>query len=52
MSPTPKSVLQEINGRHLSGDRAGQMLSSFVEMQADGSTSGDAGFTPVCTPTE
>ena len=38
--PSADAVLQEINGRHLSGDRAGQMLSSFVEMKADGSTSG------------
>ena len=40
MSPTPRRCCSEINGRHLSGERAGQMLSSFVEMKADGSTSG------------
>jgi formate dehydrogenase major subunit len=38
--PDPEAVLQEINGRHLSGDRAGTMLSTFVDMKADGSTSG------------
>ncbi len=38
--PDAEAVLQEINGRHLSGDKAGTMLSSFVEMKADGSTSG------------
>ena len=34
------AVLQEINGFHLSGEKAGQQLSSFTEMKADGSTSG------------
>jgi formate dehydrogenase major subunit len=38
--PDPEAVLQEINGRHLIGEKAGQMLNSFVEMKADGSTSG------------
>jgi formate dehydrogenase major subunit len=38
--PDAEAVLREINGRHLSGEKAGQMLSSFVEMRADGSTSG------------
>src|ERR1700733_8950404 len=38
--PDAEAVLQEINGRHLSGEKAGQMLNSFVEMKADGSTSG------------
>jgi formate dehydrogenase major subunit len=38
--PDAEAVLGEINGRHLSGEKAGQMLSSFVEMRADGSTSG------------
>jgi formate dehydrogenase major subunit len=38
--PDAEAVLREINGRHLSGEKAGQMLSSFVEMKADGSTSG------------
>jgi formate dehydrogenase major subunit len=35
-----EAVLQEINGRHLTGEKAGQMLSSYTEMKADGSTSG------------
>ena len=38
--PDAAAVLQEINGRHLHGDREGRMLNSFVEMKADGSTSG------------
>lgn len=38
--PDPEAVLQEINGFHVSGDKAGQLLSSFGEMKADGSTSG------------
>jgi formate dehydrogenase major subunit len=33
-------VLKEINGVHLTGDKAGQPLSSYTEMKADGSTSG------------
>ena len=36
----PESVLQEINGRHLAGDKAGKLLGSYTEMAADGSTSG------------
>ncbi len=36
--PDASAVLQEINGRHLTGDKAGQMLSSYLEMKADGST--------------
>ncbi|MBC7374396.1 MAG: molybdopterin-dependent oxidoreductase, partial [Frankiales bacterium] len=36
----PVSVLAEINGTHLSGDRAGQPLSAYTEMKADGSTAG------------
>jgi formate dehydrogenase major subunit len=35
-----ESVLMEINGRHLTGDEAGQPLSSFTQMRADGSTEG------------
>jgi formate dehydrogenase major subunit len=35
-----EAVLREINGHHLTGDRAGEPLDSFVQMQADGSTSG------------
>jgi formate dehydrogenase major subunit len=38
--PDAEAVLREINGRHLSGEKAGQPLSGFVEMKADGSTSG------------
>ncbi|OYO08930.1 formate dehydrogenase [Enemella evansiae] len=36
----PEAVLQEINGRHLSGEKAGQLLSAYTEMKADGSTMG------------
>ncbi len=35
-----EAVLREVNGYHLSGEKAGEPLSSFVEMKADGSTSG------------
>ncbi|HET7661946.1 MAG TPA: molybdopterin-dependent oxidoreductase, partial [Oryzihumus sp.] len=38
--PSAEAVLEEINGVHLSGDKAGQPLSSYTEMKADGSTSG------------
>src|SRR5699024_4761665 len=38
--PDAEAVLAEINGRHLSGEKAGQPLSSFTEMKADGSTDG------------
>ena len=38
--PSAETVLQEINGRHLRGDKAGEPLSSFTEMRADGSTAG------------
>jgi formate dehydrogenase major subunit len=38
--PDPEAVLKEINGRHLSGEKQGQMLSTFVDMKADGSTDG------------
>ena len=38
--PAAEAVLQEINGAHLTGDRAGQLLSTFADMKADGSTSG------------
>jgi formate dehydrogenase major subunit len=34
------AVLQEINGRHLTGDKAGQPLSTYTEMNPDGSTAG------------
>ena len=36
----PEAVLQEVNGKFLTGAKAGQYLTSFVEMKADGSTSG------------
>jgi formate dehydrogenase major subunit len=38
--PDAEAVLREINGQHLSGEKQGQLLSSFVDMKADGSTSG------------
>jgi formate dehydrogenase major subunit len=38
--PTAESVLAEINGRFLTGPRAGQMLDGFTDMRADGSTDG------------
>jgi formate dehydrogenase major subunit len=38
--PSAEDVLREVNGRHLSGEKAGQMLSSYTEMKPDGSTAG------------
>jgi formate dehydrogenase major subunit len=38
--PDAEAVLKEINGYHLTGDKAGQLLGTFNEMAADGSTSG------------
>jgi formate dehydrogenase major subunit len=38
--PDAAAVLREINGQHLSGEKRGEMLSTFVDMKADGSTSG------------
>ncbi len=38
--PDAEAVLREINGSYLTGEKAGDMLSSFVEMKADGSTAG------------
>ena len=38
--PSADAVLREINGYHLSGEKAGQLLNSFTEMRPDGSTSG------------
>ena len=38
--PSAEAVLQEINGAYLTGDKAGEMLPSYTEMKADGSTSG------------
>lgn len=35
-----EAVLAEINGRHLTGEKAGQVLDSYLEMRADGSTEG------------
>ncbi len=35
-----EAVLQEINGRYLTGDRAGECLPGYLEMRPDGSTSG------------
>ena len=35
-----EAVLREINGYHVSGERAGQLLDKFADMKADGSTSG------------
>ncbi|GGK72502.1 formate dehydrogenase subunit alpha [Ornithinimicrobium pekingense] len=35
-----EAVLREINGSHLTGEKAGELLSSFTQMRADGSTSG------------
>jgi formate dehydrogenase major subunit len=38
--PSADAVLREINGKHLTGDKAGQLLSTYTEMKPDGSTSG------------
>ncbi len=38
--PSAEAVLAEINGRHVTGDQAGQPLSSYTQMKADGSTEG------------
>lgn len=35
-----EAVLAEVNGRHRTGEKAGQPLSSYTEMKADGSTEG------------
>ncbi len=35
-----EAVLREINGYHLTGERAGELLDSFTQMRPDGSTSG------------
>lgn len=39
-NPDPEAVLSEINGKFLTGEKAGQHLTNYVEMQPDGSTSG------------
>ena len=36
----PEAVLREINGRFLTGDKAGEPLSGYLDMRADGSTDG------------
>ena len=38
--PAAEAVLREINGVHLTGDKAGEPLSAYTEMKADGSTAG------------
>lgn len=38
--PDAEEVLKEINGRYLTGEKAGQLLPAFVEMKDDGSTMG------------
>ncbi len=38
--PSADAVLREINGSHLTGEKAGQPLNSYTEMKPDGSTSG------------
>lgn len=38
--PNPEDVLKEINGYYLDGPNKGELLPSFVEMKADGTTSG------------
>ncbi|GAA1186140.1 molybdopterin-dependent oxidoreductase [Ornithinimicrobium humiphilum] len=35
-----EAVLREINGYHVTGEKAGQPLDTFTEMKADGSTAG------------
>lgn len=37
--PDPEAILREINGYHLSGEKAGQLVSNFNELTADGTTS-------------
>ncbi|OBA38499.1 formate dehydrogenase [Gordonia sp. 852002-10350_SCH5691597] len=39
-NPEPESVLSEINGYFTSGDHAGENLTSYTQMKADGSTAG------------
>lgn len=38
--PSADDVLREVNGRHLTGDKAGQMLDGYTDMKEDGSTDG------------
>ncbi len=35
-----EAVLKEINGYHLAGEKQGQVLDSYMDMKADGTTSG------------
>lgn len=38
--PNPEDVLKEINGYYLDGPHKGELLPSYTEMKADGTTSG------------
>lgn len=38
--PDVEAVMREINGYHVEGEKAGQPLSGFAEMTADGTTAG------------
>lgn len=38
--PDAEAVLAEINGYHVTGENAGEPLSAFAQMKADGSTAG------------
>ena len=38
--PDAEAVLREVNGSHLTGEKQGELLSTFNEMRPDGSTSG------------
>ncbi len=38
--PSADAVLREVNGTHVTGEKAGQVLSSYTEMKTDGSTAG------------
>ena len=38
--PDVEAILAEINGKHLTGEKAGQPLAGFAEMKDDGSTMG------------
>jgi formate dehydrogenase major subunit len=38
--PSADAVLREINGTHLTGEQAGEALTSYTQMKADGSTAG------------
>ena len=38
--PDAEAILKEINGYHLTGEKAGQLLNNFNEMKSDGSTMG------------